>query len=111
MIYLVLLLFPIAYGIYGIVKDELPVTGKRSLHGQDCRRFSKLFIAIPVLLGIGTMITVFLIPRFVASTIPNEVGFYMIVIILPLSLGIVLDRAQKTARRAMYRIPPKVNED
>lgn len=59
--------------------------------------------AIAAILGFG-------LPILVDSDIPKEIAFYVVGVGIPLCLAIILDRAQKLARRLMY-LNPQRNSD
>ena len=100
-LYMLLVLFPIGFGIYALLKNKLPVSGKRSLTGEDAQRYGKWFILFPLCV-VGAALLLIACDRFLYdSRLIRETAFYIFAVGLLLGLAIILDRARKRARREM----------
>ncbi|MEM8733442.1 MAG: hypothetical protein AAGG44_04430 [Planctomycetota bacterium] len=84
---------------------SFPVTSKRSLTGDDAKTYGKLFIAIPIIVVALSVSLVWLDRLWLQNEVCRQVAFYVFAVGLPASLALVLDRARKRARRAMFEKP------
>ena len=101
-LYPMLVILPIAFGIYACSTASLPVSSKRALVGEDARTYGRLFIVYPIVIATLTLLLISIDRLWLSSAGLRATAFYVFAVGLPLGLALILDRAQKRARRAMF---------
>ena len=104
-LFVILVAMPIGFGIYGLRRGILPVSSKRFLRDAHAKRYSIAFIAIPVFFMTLASAFFFVLPIWTTKETGSNAAFYLLIIALPLTLAIVLNRATKLARRLMIKNP------
>ena len=110
MLSLALVFVPIGFGIYGLISGRLPVSSKRSLHGEYAKTYSIGFIGFPIFLVATAIGMRFLVPIWFNDEAGAIAAFYPMAIGLPLVLVVLVTRAQKLARRLMFARPKQKSQ-
>jgi hypothetical protein len=111
-IYILMILLPMGFGAYGLVKGRLPVSSKRKVIDGDAKRFGLAFVLIPlVVIGACTAVRYLLPLMNVEEEVALTWAVFTGLIGLPLVLAFTLERAIRVsvsnAHQGPRLIPPK----